>query len=174
GISKEELKRKIFGKTIKKQYFEGFLEKLKERNYIEIIQDEISLKNRTIKLNLDEKNLKTYLLKTYLDDGFKTKKAKEVIDDSFNKNLCKKVYEYLKDCGELIELPEEVVYSKEYLDKAMEIVKKFFIKNEVMNLSDLKIELDISRKYLVAILEYCDSINLTYRCEEGRKIYKES
>ncbi|MGL5416168.1 MAG: selenocysteine-specific translation elongation factor [Clostridium sp.] len=174
GMSKEELKRKLFGKTIKKQYFEGFLEKLKERNYIQIIQDKVSLKNRTIKLNLDEKNLKAYLLKTYLDDGFKTKKAKEVIEDSFNKNSCKKVYEYLKDCGELIELPEEVVYSKEYLDKATEIVKKFFIKNEVMNLSDLKVELDISRKYLVAILEYCDSINLTYRCEEGRKIYKES
>lgn len=172
GIPKEELKSKIFDKKIKKQYFEAFIQNLMERDYISLIKDKIVLKGREIKLTFDEKNLKTYLLEQYKRDGFKTKKIKEVIEDSHKSTLCKTVFEYLKECGELVELPEEVVYAKEYMEKAIEIVKVYFEKNEIMTLADLKMDLDISRKYLIAILEYCDLINLTYRCEEGRKIFK--
>lgn len=170
GMKKEEIKSKIFNKKIKKVYFEELLALMEKRNYIKIQNNYVSTYNFVVKLNLAQKNMKNELLNYFLEDGFKTRKLKEILDKQRDRKLCLSIFEYLKEGGELIELSEEVIYTKVYLDKALEEVKKFLEKNTYINLSDLKEILNIPRKYLIAILEYSDKILLTERTEEGRKL----
>ena len=82
------------------------------------------------------------------------------------------VLSYLCDIGEFIKIQEGVYYNKQAFSKIMEHIKKWFENNEELDVGNIKNILDISRKYAIPILEYLDSIHITYREENKRKLRK--
>ncbi|MGL4848076.1 MAG: selenocysteine-specific translation elongation factor, partial [Clostridium sp.] len=170
AMKKEEVKSKLFKEKIKKLYFEEILKSFEKKNIIEISEENIKLKDYKIKFTLKQKQLIQKIMEIYLNDGFKTKRIKEVLENEADKLEMNKIINYLVDKGDIILLSEDVVYSKEYLEQAIAIVKKYLSENTYIDLKALKELIDIPRKYLIAILEYCDFIKLTYRDEKGRRL----
>ncbi|MGL5417066.1 MAG: selenocysteine-specific translation elongation factor [Clostridium sp.] len=171
-MKKEEVKSKLFKEKIKKIYLEEIFKILEEKNVIDIEKENIKLKGYKVKFTLKQKQIIQKINEIYLKDGFKTKRLKEVLElESGNDKLeMKEIIDYLIDKGELILLSEDVVYSKEYLNKALNIVKGYLSEHKYIDLKSLKEIIDVPRKYLIAILEYCDYIKVTCREEEGRRL----
>ncbi|MGL4876266.1 MAG: selenocysteine-specific translation elongation factor, partial [Clostridium sp.] len=169
-MKKEEVKSKLFKEKIKKSYFEEVLKNFEKKNIIEIREENIKLQDYTIKFTLKQKQLIQKIMGIYLNDGFKTKRIKEILENEVDKLEMNKIINYLIAKGEIILLSEDVVYSKEYLERAIAIVKKYLSENTYIDLKILKELIDVPRKYLIAILEYCDFIKLTYRDEKGRRL----
>lgn len=80
------------------------------------------------------------------------------------------VLTHLCATNELIKIQDGVYYSKFTLDQILEKVRKWFGSHDSLDVSDMKTIFDISRKYAIPILEYMDSIHMTYRLENKRKL----
>ena len=71
----------------------------------------------------------------------------------------------------LVKLSDDLFYDKLLIEEYQSIVKKYLDKNGEVSIKDLKDETELSRKYLIAIMEYFDRIKFTKRSGEVRISY---
>ncbi|HHD2591757.1 TPA: selenocysteine-specific translation elongation factor [Clostridium perfringens] len=168
GMNKEELRSKSFSNKIKQKIFQSFLELMKEKEIIKEGVNIISLKDFEIKLTKAQKGIREKILKAYLEGGIVSPKIKDIIEDKKLEKEYIKIYNLLIEEGTLIKLPEEVVIHKEVLQGVKEKIIEWLNKNGSITLGETKELLGVSRKYLVAILEYLDNEEITKRVEDKR------
>lgn len=77
--------------------------------------------------------------------------------------LFQKIMSSLIQAGKVLRLNEKVTYHVDALQAAEDFVKAFLKKNPCVTIIDVRNELQLSRKYGQAILEYFDKIGLTKR-----------
>ena len=65
-------------------------------------------------------------------------------------------------------MAEDLHYTPEQIDGAIEILKEHFTKNSFITVIEFKELLDISRKHAVELLEYFDTRHLTVREDNKR------
>lgn len=171
GISKEELKNKIFGKKLKQKLYAEALGEMEERFLIKVTDKFVSLYTFEIKLNKEQERIKDLLLKTYSEGQYNTPKYNDVISNEKDKKLCQMVFELLLDGEKLIKLQDDCIFTKENYDKAKEMVVEYINKNGKITASEARELFNSSRKYVVALLEHFDSIRLTKRIENDRVLY---
>ncbi len=80
----------------------------------------------------------------------------------------------LRDAGKLARVDENMWYAAEHLKKAEEIVRAWFETHDSIDIAGFKSVTGLSRKYLVALLEYFDAQNLTMRVGDTRKLRKKN
>ena len=78
----------------------------------------------------------------------------------------------LRASGELVRVAEGVWYAREHLEAAEAAVRTWFESHDSIDLAGLKSITGLSRKYLVALLEYFDSVRLTIRVGDTRILRK--
>ncbi|MCL1915616.1 MAG: selenocysteine-specific translation elongation factor [Desulfovibrionaceae bacterium] len=78
----------------------------------------------------------------------------------------------LRDAGKLVRVDEGIWYAAEHLKTAEEIVISWFAGHDTLDLADFKSVTGLSRKYMLALLEYFDSRNLTMRNGDVRVLRK--
>lgn len=172
GASKEEIKNKIFGKTIKQKTYDEILEILRDKNVISIHGSYISIYNFQIIYSKEQQIIRNNIINEYRDGRYIPPKYDELLQNEKNKKDFKMIYDSLLDSGELIKLSEECVFLKEYYDEAKDKVLSFIKSNGKISASQARDMLNTSRKYAVALLEYFDNIKLTKRVEDIRVLYK--
>ena len=74
----------------------------------------------------------------------------------------------LRESGKIVRVAEGVWYASEHLAVAEAAVRKWFADHDSIDLAGFKSVTGLSRKYLVALLEYFDSIKLTMRVGDTR------
>ena len=168
GMNKEELRSKSFSNKIKQKIFQSFLELMKKKEIIKEGINIISLKDFEIKLTKAQKAIREKILKAYLESGIVSPKIKDIIEDKKLEKEYIKIYNLLIEEGTLIKLPEDVVMHKEVLQSVKEKIIEWLNKNGSITLGETKEILGVSRKYLVAILEYLDNEEITKRVEDKR------
>lgn len=78
---------------------------------------------------------------------------------------------YLCNEGLLVRVSQELYYSSERINEIQGLLLSFFSKNKVLTLADFKHLLGgISRKYIVPLLEYFDSVKFTRRENNTRSL----
>ncbi|MBC2579269.1 selenocysteine-specific translation elongation factor [Clostridium sp. DJ247] len=171
GISKEELKNKVFGKVIKQKIYDEILEFLKENNKIKIHGNLVSLSNFTIIYNEKQKSIREKIIKEFMVSKFSPPKYSELQAVENDTKNFKMVFEALLDEGDLIKVSEDCFFLKQHYDEAKEFVIKFIKSSGSISIGDFKDELNTSRKYAIALMENFDSIKLTKRMEDKRVLY---
>lgn len=167
GISKEEIKNKIF-KGIKQKIYDEMLNLFVSREKISIHGNFISMIDFNIKYTKEQRLIKENIIKTFKASKFSPPKYSELEESSMDKKNLKMVFNSLVDEGVIIKVSEECMFLQEDYNRIKEIVVNFIKNNGSITLAQLRDELNTSRKYATALIEHFDSIKLTKRIEDKR------
>jgi selenocysteine-specific elongation factor len=171
GISKEEIKNKIFGKNIKQKTYDEVLKLLEERNVISFHGSFIALKEFQIKYNKDQQRIKDKIIATFKDARYNPPKYEDLAAAEKDKKSFKMVYDSLLDMGELSKASEECVFLNEYYEDAKKLVVDFIKEKGSISAAEARDLFNTSRKFAVSLLENFDSLKLTKRVEDVRVLY---
>jgi selenocysteine-specific elongation factor len=168
GMTKEEIKGKVFGKKLKQKIYDEILHILAEKGIININGNYISLNTFSIKYTKEQKEIKEKLILIYNKAGFSPPKYEELASKEKDKKTFKMVYDSLIENGEIIKINEDISLSLSSYNKAKDIVIRYINEKGSITLSEFRDLLNTSRKYAVAIIEYFDYIKLTKRVDDKR------
>lgn len=171
GISKEELKVKVYGKAIKQKNYDEILDKLQNLNIIKITNSHVSLNDFEIKYTKEQEAIKENILRAFNENPYSPPKYEEILNKEKDKKGFKMVFDSLIDNEALVKTSEEAIFLKEHYDKAKEHILEKIKVQGFITAGEARDILNTSRKYAVAILEHFDSIKLTKRQEDKRVLY---
>jgi selenocysteine-specific elongation factor len=173
GISKEEIKNKVFGKGIKQKTYDEILQLLSERNVISMHGSFISLIDFEIKYTKEQEKIKNKILKSFEEAKYIPPKYDEFVQEEKDKKAFKMVYDSLFEMGSLTKVSEDCVLLTNLYEDAKTLIIKFIKEQESISAAQARDILNTSRKYAVAILENLDNIKITRRLEDVRVLFKE-
>jgi selenocysteine-specific elongation factor len=111
------------------------------------------------------------LLKAHRDAGLSPPNTNDLLTElGISKKEAAPILAALRASGELVRVAEGVWYAAEHLEAAEAAVRKWFEDHESIDLADLKSITGLSRKYLVALLEYFDANRITIRVGDKRML----
>ncbi|WPC42912.1 selenocysteine-specific translation elongation factor [Clostridium sp. JS66] len=170
GISKEEIKNKVF-KGIKQKIYDEMLDLFVKDNKISIHGSFISLEGFTIKYTKEQKNTRDNIIKVFKAAKFSPPKYSELEEKQEDKKSFKMIFDSLLDEGIIVKVSEDCLFLKEDYDKVKELIVNFINTNGSLTLAQLRDELNTSRKYAMALIEHFDGIKLTKRVDDKRVLY---
>ncbi|WP_027632459.1 selenocysteine-specific translation elongation factor [Clostridium hydrogeniformans] len=171
GMAKEEIKNKIFGKSLKQKNYDDILKVLQDREVIKQENNLIAFYTFEIKYTKEQKEIKNRIINAFEKGGYTPPKYEDLGKFEKDKKSFKMVYDSLIDNGELIRLADDIVFTKNHYEKAKDLVKDFINKNGGITPADGRDILNSSRKYVVSLFEHFDSIKLTKRLEDKRVLF---
>jgi selenocysteine-specific elongation factor len=171
GVSKEEIKNKVFGKSIKQKIYDEILELLENNEKIAVHGNYVALIDFKIEYNKEQRVIREGIINSFSMAKFSPPRYGELEASEQDKKNFKMVFESLLDEGVLIKVSEDCFFLMEDYKKAIELVTKFIKENGSITLAQFRDELNTSRKYAMSLIENFDSIRLTKRLEDKRIFY---
>jgi selenocysteine-specific elongation factor len=171
GMSKEEIKNRVFGSRIKQKLYSCIVELLEDEGKVKACGSFISLKNFKVKYTPVQKKIKEKILSEFDKEGFIPPKYTEMEAGCEDKGNFKMVFESLIDSGDLVKIGENCCFLSRDYEKAKDVVVNFIRSRGSMSLAQLRDELNTSRKYATIFMEHFDSIKLTKRVGDSRVLY---
>jgi len=154
------------------QTFKALIDDLCQRKLIYKKDSNIGLMGYAIKMKPREQELYDKVEEVFKEAGFAAPLEEEICGEfGLSPDLFKNIMNSLIDQGNLIRLSKKVIYYRESLESAQELVINYINKHMSITVAELRNELGLSRKYAQAILEYFDSIGITKR-EGNRHVMK--
>ena len=124
---------------------------------IELSSDEIKLMNKIYELINDKK-----LHAITIDELASTFNDKEtMIKRLLNIKILNK---------KIIMLDGTLLFTQKNIDLLIDTIRKYFVKNQSLDIKTFKELTNTSRKFAVPLLEYLDKIGITYRLGNERKL----
>ncbi|MDP4089343.1 MAG: selenocysteine-specific translation elongation factor [Bacillota bacterium] len=171
GISKEELKNRLFGKNLKQKNYDELLGILEERNIIRIKNHLISLYEFEVKYTVEQKEIKSLIYHEFYKGELSPPKYEELALKYKDKTSFIMVFEGMLEEGVLVRLNSEVTMSSEHYEKAKTLILKYIKEKGAITVGEARDLLKANRKTAVAILEHFDVLKLTKRLEDKRVLF---
>jgi len=173
GMLKEELKSKFPPETDAKLFNLVINQMIKDEA---IVQEEKTVRLKTHKVSLagDEASVRQKMLKTYKDSALQPPFFRDVTATlKADPNQAKAVLNLLIEEGHVVRTKEDLYFHAEAIEDLRKRMVKFFEQNAGMSPAQFK-ELTggAPRKFLIPLLEYFDSKNVTLRVGDVRKLRK--
>jgi selenocysteine-specific elongation factor len=174
GITKELLKSRIssfvpdtlFQFVLNQLVQKGVLKKDKELYFLAEFHHIHAKEKETLAKELEEK---------FLKEGLTPRNYEEVLFDFKDKyQAVKELFQALIREDRLVKVSEKIVYHRNVLKEVEEKVKSFLKSHKEMSVSDFRKILggNVSRKYLIPLLEYLDKEKITLRIGDKRILRK--
>ena len=159
GVAKSLLKTKLFN-PIKQNVFDQIIYKYMCNNKIKKYKEFLSLTD--FEINKDKTFLKVekILINTYKKANFDFVRLSE-IEFNEEENIVKDILNVLIDEEKIVKINEEMYTLKSLMDNAEKIVCEKLKTNNLITISELRDELNTSRKSAKPILEYFDNMKVT-------------
>ena len=87
-----------------------------------------------------------------------------------NEKLIKKLLDIKISDKTIIMLNGTLLFTQENIDLLINTIRKYFVKNQSLDIKTFKELTNTSRKFAVPLLEYLDKMNITYRVGNERKL----
>lgn len=168
GISKEEVKSRLFGNNINQKIYDEMVSLFISKGYVKISQNFISRIDFKVFYTEKQDIIKQSILDEFGEHGALISNFNEVKEKLGNEIDVEMVFDSLIDNEIIIKTGNNCFFLKEYYDKAMKIAYELIKSKGSITLSEFRDELKTSRKYAVALLEKFDSIKLTKRVGDKR------
>lgn len=167
GLSKEELRTRL--PKVDPPVFQTALDQYINQGIIDIDKDKVKLKGVTQQQNENISVLEEKLMKRLFKYGLTPPGLKElsVEMDQPEKHI-KDILERLTYEGKMVKIKGDMYYHKEIIENIKQKVIAYLKEKKEMAPTDCRVLFDISRKYLIPILEYLDEIKLTIRVGDKR------
>ncbi len=171
GISKEEIKNRIFGKGMKQKVYDELLTILESRHRIELHSNFISVYGFEIKYSVEQERLRSNIIQQFSQNEFSPPKYSELEAKETDSRNFKMVFESLLDEGVVVKVADDCYFTKEAYHKCKEMLVEYLKGNGSITVAQLRDILDTSRKYAMALMEHFDSIKLTKRQGDQRVLF---
>lgn len=168
GMPKADIKTKIY-KNFNQQVFDYLLKELLEENQIDVEGNFVKIKNYSISIS-DKLQAKIDKVKTnFIKIGFKQSEIKDIAKElSISESEFRDIMGIMISQKSIIKIADTLYLETSLFEKAKELIISELNKKEKLKIGDISQLLDSSRKFVVPLMEYFDSIGLTERSDDYR------
>ncbi len=168
GIPREEL-RSTVAKGLSPRLFEALLTRWQEEGAIALQGAVVRLADFTIRLNERQKRLAERVAQA-IREGKATPPPVSIIAQQVGAppDAVRAMIQVLVEMGELVRLEEELFFHREVLEDLAELVRRAIREKGSLSVGEFRDLTGSSRKFVVPLLEYFDSIRLTRRVGDVR------
>ncbi len=170
GIAKEELKSKL-PRIAGPKIINILMNQMIKSG--EIIQEGeiIRLKSHKVSLGVDQADLKKKIFEIYTKSGLTPPYFKDICKNlKIDSSMGKDVLMILIEDGKIVKVKEELYFSSASIEKLKDKTVNFLKKQKEMTTPQFKEIAGVSRKYLIPLIEYFDSKNITIRVGDTRRL----
>jgi selenocysteine-specific elongation factor len=147
---------------------------LEKNNVIQRRGSKIVIANAVVRLPVEEQALMDRILKIYEETGFHSPRPDELPDlTKATMPKITKILDYLYQEKKLIKISPLVVLSYNHFKRAQDMVVSIILEKGILNSADFKYNLDTTRKYALAVLDFLDVRRVTVRSGNDRKLTAE-
>jgi selenocysteine-specific elongation factor len=172
GMPKEELKSKLPAFLNPKLFILIINQMIKDKN-IALDEDMVRLEGHKVSLGEDQSSIKIKIIKAFKESGLTPPYLKELVEEhKMDAARAKEVLTLLVDEGILLKIKEDLYFHTDNINDIKTRMTEFLRKNSEMSAPQFKEMAGASRKYLIPLLEYFDSKNVTIRIGDIRKLRK--
>lgn len=134
--------------------------------------DMVRLSSHEVALQVDQEELKATILKTYRDTGLTPPYFKHLVEEMGAGPIqAKDVLMLLINEKKLVKVKDDLYFHNDAIDTLQQRVVDFLMKNHDMAAPQFKdLTGGVARKYLIPLLEYFDSKNVTIRVGDTRQL----
>ncbi|MCX7857572.1 MAG: selenocysteine-specific translation elongation factor [Deltaproteobacteria bacterium] len=166
GMPKEELRQRL--PRIKEQFFSFILDSLTSEGLVETEKDRVRLASAKPK-DLDVESLEERIMRKLFEFDLNAPSFAELREGfDYPDNMLKDFMEKLSYEGKVVKLKGDMYVHPSSLRKFKEGVVSFLKQKGEASPSEIKSVFNISRKYLIPLLEYLDEIKVTIRKGDKR------
>ncbi|OGO20271.1 MAG: selenocysteine-specific translation elongation factor [Chloroflexi bacterium RBG_16_48_8] len=164
GMSREEIKSRS---KLDGPVFSLLLRELGEAEEIDEIGSKVAISNFKPILNENQQRDIELLLQKFDQAPYSTPSVKESI--SF---LGEDLYAYLAESEEVIQVSSDVVYRKSSYELMLQKIRDRLQKDNTLSVAEVRDLFNTSRKYALALMEHLDSIGMTVRQGDVRRLLR--
>ena len=172
GMPKEELRSK-FPFALGTKLFNLMLDRMIKDKVIIQEENTVHLSSHTVSLKIDQADIRTKILDAYLKSGLTPPYFKELSKSlDVDSKQAKDVLILLVDEGFLLKVKEDLYFHAEAVNKLKKRLIDYLKSHGEITTPQFKEMASVSRKYLIPLIEYFDSTNVTLRVGDSRKLRK--
>jgi selenocysteine-specific elongation factor len=172
GMPKEELKSK-FPRLSNSKVFNLLLNQMIKSRQIVQEENTIRLESHRVSLGEDQADIRDSILKTYLKGGLQPPYFRELVKTlNADPNRAKDVLMHLVDEGQIIKTKDDLFFHAKAVDELKKRLIDFLKSQGEITTPQFKEMTGVSRKYVIPLIEYFDSKNVTLRVGDSRKLRK--
>jgi selenocysteine-specific elongation factor len=173
GMPKEELRSK-FPSLMESKLFNLILNQLIKDKTIIPADDTVRLSTHFVSLRTDQAQLKEKILRIYLDSSLTPPYFKELSKSlDIDPRQAKDVLMLLVQEGLVTKVKEELYFHAGAIADLKNRLADFIVSHGEITTPQFKAMTQVSRKYLIPLLEYFDSQNVTIRIGDVRKLRRQ-
>ncbi len=170
GMSKEELKSRL-PPHVSSRLFTLMIQQMAKNNQVVQEENTVRLSTHSVSLGQDQTDVREKILDTYKKDGLTPPYFKEFcktrnLDDA----KARAVLHVLVDEGLIIRIREDMYFHREAIDAIRKKLVDFLTVHGEISTPQFKDMTGASRKFVIPIIEYFDSRNVTIRVGDIRKL----
>ena len=168
GISKEQLKETL-GRAISARLFNLALRGLAKKETIVSDKDNVRLAEHQVQLAGDLDSLRNNIARIYCEAGLTPPSLTDVVSEFKDQRAkAQSIINLMLKEGDLIKINEEMCFSREALGKLRNDYKAMLVKDGKATPATFKDLTNLSRKYIIPLMEYFDVNKLTVRVGDHR------
>ena len=170
GMPTQELKSK-FQYIDDVKFFNLLFAKLTRENLIVIDKNIIKRAGHEVELKVDQHAVKEKIKKIYQTSGLTPPFFRTVCEDlNLDKKTAHDVLHMLMDEKSIIKTKDDLYFDAGEIEKLEQNLISFLKEKESISTPDFKDMIGVSRKYIIPLIEYFDSTNLTIRVGDTRQL----
>ena len=162
GIPREELKSRL---KLTARVFNATIKKLAESNEVMDTRGAVSTPGYEIKFDAGQQAKVEALSRKFESNPYATPSVKEC-----QAEVGDEILNVLMENGELIAVSKDVIFRVRDYDEMVNKIKSTIQQNGQITLAEVRDMLGTTRKYIQALLEHLDSIGVTMRDGDARKL----
>lgn len=174
GIARSELSSG-WGKALAPKLAHFVINRLIKKGTLTADGDMLRLPAHSAAFSEEQAVLGETILAAYRQGGMAPPNLNEVLESAgMSKKDAAPVMNALRASGQLVRVAEGLWYAREHLEAVEAVVRQWFKNHDSLDLAGLKSVTGLSRKYLVALLEYFDARKITMRVGDVRVLRQQS
>ncbi|MBT3176597.1 MAG: selenocysteine-specific translation elongation factor [Desulfobacula sp.] len=175
GMPTQELKSK-FQYIDDAKFFNILFTKLSRENLIILDKNIVKLSGHKVALQVDQHEIKEKIKKIYQASGLTPPFFRTICQDlDLDKNNAIAVLHMLIDEKSIIKTKDDLYFDAKKIDGLQQKLTAFLKENESITTPDFKgMTGGVSRKFVIPLIEYFDSINLTIRVGDTRQLRRKT
>ena len=167
GMSKEELRTRL--PKVDPSVFQTALDELMKDGLLEVEKDRVKVKTAESKKDKGIEALETQILGGLLHHGYTTPSIKDLaLEVKQPEGRLRDILGRLIFEGKVVKVKGDLYFHSDVIEDLKKKVRSYLSEKKEMTPSEFKSVLDLSRKYMIPLLEYLDEIKVTIRAGDKR------
>lgn len=174
GMPTQELKSK-FQYIDDSRFFNILFTKLSKENLIILDKNIIKLAGHKVAMAVDQEEIKQKISSIYSDSGLTPPFFRTICQDlDLDKKTASDVLHMLLDEKKIIKTKDDLYFDSKAIADLENKLVAFLKAKESITTPEFKEMIKVSRKFVIPLIEYFDSVNLTIRVGDTRQLRRRS